>query len=88
MFDQDYVMTQLRYTGIIETATIRKQGFSDRIPFREFVNRYKFIAYFENEDPPATPEVSRVKKSHLLRTFGYTAGVDLKIPDFYCNFQK
>lgn len=57
LLDQDYVMTQLRYTGVIETTKIRKQGYSDRIPFKDFIRRYKFFLYYENEEPPETPEV-------------------------------
>ena len=40
LLDQDYVMTQLRYTGVIETTKIRKQGYSDRIPFKDFVRNF------------------------------------------------
>ncbi|CAG09940.1 unnamed protein product, partial [Tetraodon nigroviridis] len=38
-FCEERVMVQLRYTGILETVNIRRQGFSHRIPFEEFVNR-------------------------------------------------
>lgn len=40
-FCQERVMVQLRYTGILETVNIRRQGYSHRIPFEEFVNRYE-----------------------------------------------
>lgn len=40
-FGKERVMVQLRYTGILETVNIRRQGFSHRIPFEEFVNRYE-----------------------------------------------
>lgn len=39
-FDRQKVVTQLRYTGILETANIRKQGYSHRILFASFVERY------------------------------------------------
>lgn len=40
-FCEERVMVQLRYTGILETVNIRRQGYSHRITFQEFVNRYK-----------------------------------------------
>lgn len=38
-FCKERVMVQLRYTGILETVSIRRQGYSHRILFEEFVNR-------------------------------------------------
>ena len=38
-FTQERVVVQLRYTGVLETVSIRRQGYSHRIPFEEFVNR-------------------------------------------------
>lgn len=38
-FCKERVMLQLRYTGILETVSIRRQGYSHRILFEEFVNR-------------------------------------------------
>jgi len=44
-FDQDKVQTQLRYTGVLETTRIRRQGYSERIAFAEFMKRYQVLAY-------------------------------------------
>ena len=33
MFDNDLVLKQLRYTGMLETIRIRKAGYSVRVPF-------------------------------------------------------
>ncbi|XP_032241097.1 myosin-IIIb isoform X3 [Nematostella vectensis] len=44
-FDQEMVLCQLRYTGVLETTRIRKQGFSERLPFDDFVKRYKVIGF-------------------------------------------
>lgn len=44
-FDQDKVQTQLRYTGVLETTRIRRQGYSERIAFAEFMKRYQMLAY-------------------------------------------
>ncbi|XP_057215319.1 unconventional myosin-XV [Triplophysa rosa] len=40
IFDVDYVTTQLRHGGILETIHIRKEGFPIRIPFNLFMERY------------------------------------------------
>ncbi|XP_064389484.1 myosin-IIIb-like isoform X3 [Halichondria panicea] len=44
-FQADKVMVQLRYTGVLETTRIRREGFSHRIPFDDFLERYKVISY-------------------------------------------
>lgn len=38
-FDREKVLTQLRYTGVLETAKIRRQGYSHRILFANFIKR-------------------------------------------------
>lgn len=38
-FSTDKVRAQLRSTGILETVSIRQQGYSHRILFEEFVKR-------------------------------------------------
>ncbi|KAK3572260.1 hypothetical protein QTP86_029526 [Hemibagrus guttatus] len=39
-FDREKVLIQLLYTGILETAKIRRQGYSHRIPFDNFIQRF------------------------------------------------
>ena len=41
-FDREKVMVQLRYTGVLETAKIRRQGYSHRIVFANFIKRSAF----------------------------------------------
>ncbi|MGH0178440.1 UNVERIFIED_CONTAM: hypothetical protein FKN15_077392 [Acipenser sinensis] len=55
-FDREKVLVQLRYTGVLETAKIRRQGFSHRILFANFIKRYSVLAFRSNEDPPVNPE--------------------------------
>ncbi|KAJ8375851.1 hypothetical protein SKAU_G00064310 [Synaphobranchus kaupii] len=55
-FDREKVLVQLRYTGILETAKIRRQGYSHRILFSNFIKRYCILAFRANEDPPVSPE--------------------------------
>lgn len=38
-FDREKVLIQLRYTGVLETAKIRRQGYSHRILFANFLKR-------------------------------------------------
>ncbi|XP_039522396.1 myosin-IIIa [Pimephales promelas] len=55
-FDREKVLIQLRYTGILETAKIRRQGYSHRIPFNNFIERYSILAFRANEEPAMNPE--------------------------------
>lgn len=43
MFEEKMVLEQLNYSGVLETIRIRKQGFSSRLYFEDFVNRYGLI---------------------------------------------
>lgn len=42
-FSRDRVLAQLRATGILETVSIRRQGYSHRILFEDFVKRSVFL---------------------------------------------
>uniref|UniRef100_A0A8C5HQG9 non-specific serine/threonine protein kinase n=1 Tax=Gouania willdenowi TaxID=441366 RepID=A0A8C5HQG9_GOUWI len=55
-FDREKVLVQLRYTGLLETAKIRRQGYSHRILFANFIKRYYILAFPAHEEPEATPE--------------------------------
>uniref|UniRef100_A0A8C1BU81 non-specific serine/threonine protein kinase n=1 Tax=Cyprinus carpio carpio TaxID=630221 RepID=A0A8C1BU81_CYPCA len=59
-FDREKVLIQLRYTGILETAKIRRQGYSHRILFNNFIERYSILAFRANEEPPMNPETCAV----------------------------
>ncbi|XP_075903749.1 myosin-IIIa [Nelusetta ayraudi] len=56
-FDREKVLVQLRYTGVLETAKIRRQGFSHRVLFANFIQRYYILAFPAHEEPPATKEM-------------------------------
>nr|XP_015215599.1 PREDICTED: unconventional myosin-XV [Lepisosteus oculatus] len=43
LFEVEVVSTQLRYSGILETIRIRKEGFPVRIPFQIFINRKRYV---------------------------------------------
>lgn len=38
-FDPQLVLTQLRYSGMVEAVKIRKAGYPVRIPYKEFFNK-------------------------------------------------
>ncbi|XP_062386818.1 unconventional myosin-X isoform X1 [Sardina pilchardus] len=40
-FDWQLVLQQLRYSGMLETVRIRRQGFPIRLPFQDFYCRYR-----------------------------------------------
>ncbi|XP_077989266.1 myosin-IIIa-like [Glandiceps talaboti] len=50
-FDDQFILVQLRYCGMLETTRIRKQGYAIRQPFADFVNKYKILA--QNPKLPA-----------------------------------
>ncbi|XP_051022389.1 myosin-IIIb [Acomys russatus] len=66
-FSRDRVLAQLRSTGILETVSIRRQGYSHRILFEEFVKRYYYLAFRAHQTPPANKEscVAILEKSRL-----------------------
>ncbi|XP_060033710.1 myosin-IIIb [Erinaceus europaeus] len=66
-FSRDRVLAQLRSTGILETISIRQQGYSHRILFEEFVKRYYYLAFKAHQTPPASKEscIAILKKSRL-----------------------
>lgn len=42
-FDDQYILSQLLYTGMLETTKIRREGFAVRPGFGEFVDKYKIL---------------------------------------------
>ena len=48
-FSHERVQQQLRYTGVLETTRIRRDGFSIRMSFADFLNKYQTLA-FKGED--------------------------------------
>ncbi|EPY75539.1 hypothetical protein CB1_001629011 [Camelus ferus] len=55
-YDKEKVLLQLRYTGILETARIRRLGYSHRILFANFIKRYHVLCYRLCEEPPLSPD--------------------------------
>lgn len=44
-FEEQKVVKQLRYTGVLETIRIRQNGFSHRLLFADFLKKYCFLAF-------------------------------------------
>ncbi|XP_055464565.1 myosin-IIIa [Psammomys obesus] len=55
-YDKEKVLLQLRCTGILETARIRRLGYSHRILFANFIKRYYVLCYKWSEEPPVSPD--------------------------------
>lgn len=58
-FEPQKVLKQLRCAGVLETIRIRQHGFSHRITFSDFLNRYCFLAFGFNEKVSANRENCR-----------------------------
>ncbi|KAH7730130.1 myosin VA [Aphelenchoides avenae] len=43
LFDDNIILRQLRYTGMLETVRIRRAGYSVRIEYDSFVNQYRIL---------------------------------------------
>lgn len=59
-FQEDVVRQQLRALAVIDTAHARQIGYPHRIPFAEFLRRYKFLAFDFDETVDVTKENSRL----------------------------
>ncbi|XP_010635730.1 unconventional myosin-XV isoform X1 [Fukomys damarensis] len=51
LFEPDVVMAQLRYSGVLETVRIRKEGFPVRLPFQMFIDRYRCLVALKHDLP-------------------------------------
>ena len=45
LVDDDFVMKQLKYTGMLEAVRVRREGYAYRPYFSDFFNNYKGIAF-------------------------------------------
>ncbi|TSK31311.1 Unconventional myosin-XV [Bagarius yarrelli] len=76
VFDMDLVSTQLRYSGILDTIRIRRQGYPIRILFDVFLFRYKSLLGLK-QAPPATGEncVIMLRKLCPVRPGSFEVGI-------------
>ncbi|KAJ4441704.1 hypothetical protein ANN_11562 [Periplaneta americana] len=59
-FQTDVVRQQLRALAVLDTAVARQKGYSYRVPFPEFLRRYKFLAFDFDETVDITKDNSRL----------------------------
>ena len=57
-FKIEMVTKQLRYTGMLETTRIRKEGYSHRQIFEDFIFRYKCLGFPIGSKPPNSPSTA------------------------------
>jgi myosin III len=58
--NEDMVRQQLRAMAVIDTARARQKGFPVRVPFQEFLRRYKFLAFEFDENVELTKDNCRL----------------------------
>ena len=94
-FSDDHVNKQLLYAGVIETTRIRRDGYSMRMTFEDFIKTYHSIGLACHEvpdmnDPENPPDVQtlrvackRIVKAAKLR--GAQLGISLIFLKYYHN---
>ncbi|XP_028163622.1 neither inactivation nor afterpotential protein C [Ostrinia furnacalis] len=59
-FQTEVIRQQLRALAILDTAKARQSGYSSRIPFAEFIRRYRFLAFDFDENVEVTKDNCRL----------------------------
>ncbi|XP_029156587.1 neither inactivation nor afterpotential protein C [Nylanderia fulva] len=59
-FYREVVRQQMRALAVLDTAKARQRGYPYRIPFQEFLRRYKFLAFDFNETVEMTKDNCRL----------------------------
>lgn len=59
--DDEYSTRQLRYTGMLDTTRIRREGYPSRPTFADFMERYKILGHpMSKEVPPTGPNCQEI----------------------------
>ena len=61
-FEEELVIAQLRYSGMLETIRIRKAGYSVRVPFDQFLEKFKMLLSVVEGSTPKDQTVFLLKK--------------------------
>ncbi len=72
-FEDQKVVKQLRYTGVLETIRIRQNGFSHRLLFSDFLKKYCFLGFGFRERVVANRESCKILLTRL-KVDGYALG--------------
>lgn len=75
MFDDDMVLAQLRYAGMMETIRIRRLGYPVRYPVKEFMYRYRMLLPLGYANDPKNKD-----KSGQLDLFAVAKNILSKVP--------
>uniref|UniRef100_A0AAR2KJ07 Myosin IXB n=1 Tax=Pygocentrus nattereri TaxID=42514 RepID=A0AAR2KJ07_PYGNA len=62
-FDEDLVLKQLRYTGMLETVRIKRSGYGAKYTFKEFTDEFRVLL-------PKNPSTPQKDITNLLRRTG------------------
>ena len=61
--EEEYTKRQLRYTGMLDTTRIRREGYPQRPTFGDFLERYKIIGHpMSKEIAPTGPNCEEILK--------------------------
>jgi myosin-9 len=63
-FDDNIILRQLRYTGMLETVRIRRAGYSIRIQYQAFIDQYRIL--LPNGRNSTREDVKRFFDEHAL----------------------
>eukprot|EP00053_Salpingoeca_punica_P002789 m.39490 g.39490 ORF g.39490 m.39490 type:complete len:1302 (+) comp11781_c0_seq1:532-4437(+) len=83
-YEHDFVLSQLRYTGMLETVRIRREGFSYRPFFNEFIARFRFLGF----NSPKKIDTSAANCKVILKAAGISGWEMGKTRVFLKYFQE
>lgn len=65
-YDDELIVTQLRYSGMLDIVRIRREGYPIHVPASEFLNKYQCLAA---NDPEPLPSDDKKAVAKILRSF-------------------
>ncbi|BFY98087.1 hypothetical protein BsWGS_01126 [Bradybaena similaris] len=74
VFDEELVMRQLRYTGMLATVKIRQSGYNYRLLFEEFISLYKIL--LPRKQQYTKEDIRSFLKSMSLQEENYQIGIN------------
>lgn len=60
-YDDELIITQLRYSGMLDIVRIRREGYPVHVPAREFLSKYRCLAAKDPEPLPADDKQAAAK---------------------------
>jgi myosin-7 len=64
-YDDDLIITQLRYSGMLDIIRIRREGFPVHVPASTFLDKYRCLA---SKDPRPLPKDEKKAAAQILRS--------------------